>query len=497
VSVHPRLVLVAVDEQVPGMSRLADRVEGEPILPARIALTQRVELERAYGRDEIGVVIPMTHPGTVIEAARLGVERIAAVHPPELTLSRLGAVKTRAAYAMADLTLVPSADQIQPAVAAGADPERLMVLDDTAMDRLFAEPPRRGSRGKLLEGAVSAGLDALELAGVVRALELLSPDRGVNVVNYHRVLPLEELTAYCRPQMAIAEPVFAAQLDQMGRQRGFAPVDRLRHASAKDKVAITFDDGYEDNFRVAFPILARFSTPACIFVVTGLVGRPDALWWDRVGLALFAWWRAGCPGALPELLPERTAELRDVTATKDARELISAVLSDLNLVSDERRRKAVAAAVALVPEIDPQRTMLSWDEVKALADGGVMFGSHTRSHVPLDELDRPEAKAELFGSHADLDETIGAKRYRVTALPRGRLGALTEDELADGFDAVMTTQPGVNRVTDDGLFVKRRDGRMLTLAGRHHEAKLRLELTGVVDRLRGAYYRLRPAARGE
>ncbi len=490
-----RLVLVAVDAAVEGMSRLADRLEGEPILPARAALAQRVALERADGREDIAVVVPMTHPGTILEAARLGVPRICALHPIDLEPGRLGAVAVRAAYAMVDLTIVRTPEGIERAIAAGADPERLMVVDDTSVERLFAEPPRRAPRGKLLEGAVSAGLDALELTGVVRALELLSPDRGVNVVNYHRVLPLEELESYCRPQMAIAAPIFAAQLEQMARQRGFAPVDRLRHESAKDKVAITFDDGYEDNFRVAFPLLERFSTPACIFVVTGLVGRPDALWWDRVGLALFAWWRAGCPGACPAALPERASRLEDITSTKDARELISEVLSDLNRVPDDERRRAVKAAVALVPDVDPQRTMLSWDEVRALSNGGVTFGSHTRSHVPLDELERDDAKSELFGSHADLDEAIGAAPYRATALPRGRLGELSAGDLADAFDVVMTTDPGVNRVTDDDLFVKRRDGRMLTLSGRHHEAKLRLELTGIVDRLRSAYYRFNPAAR--
>lgn len=485
---NQRRVLVAVDPKVRGMSHLADQLEGEPILPNRAALRQRVALEHDHGEHEVGVVVPMTHPGTIVEAARRGVHRIAALHPAGLCHGPLFDRRVRAAYAMVDLTLVVDAAAIDEAIAAGADPDRIAVVDDGVMARLFTEPPRRSPRNKLVEGAVSFGLDALEALGVVRALEWLAPDRGVNVVNYHRVLPLDELEVYCRPQMAIAEPVFRAQLAEMARQRGFAPLERLGHEDAKDKVAVTFDDGYEDNFRVALPVLERFSAPACIFVVTGLVGRPDALWWDRVGLALFAWWRAGAEGPVPAALPERTAQLSSITASAEARALISEVLSDLNLVDEVERKAALAAAEALVESLEAPRTMLTWDEVRALAAAGVTFGSHTRSHVPLDELSAEVAQEELLGSHDDLDEHLGPAPFRATALPRGRLGPLGEDDLRRHFDAVMTTDPGVNRVTDDGLFKKRRDGRMLTLAGRHHRAKLRLELTGLVDHVRAAYH---------
>src|SRR5215468_6232741 len=47
-------------------------------------------------------------------------------------------------------------------------------------------------------------------------------------------------------------------------------------------VAITFDDGYGDNYDYAFPILKKYQLPATIFIATGAIGTGDLIWHDRV-----------------------------------------------------------------------------------------------------------------------------------------------------------------------------------------------------------------------
>ncbi len=77
------------------------------------------------------------------------------------------------------------------------------------------------------------------------------------------------------------------------RDQGYQPVS-LEEASkpppadggetgqtADPKVAITFDDGYEDVYLNAFPILQKYGFTAHIFVITGYVGRYNS--WDYNG----------------------------------------------------------------------------------------------------------------------------------------------------------------------------------------------------------------------
>ncbi len=55
-------------------------------------------------------------------------------------------------------------------------------------------------------------------------------------------------------------------------------VSFIRHLPSNEQPEFCFDDGYEDTFTNAFPILSEFGFTANLFVITGLLGKFNS--WD-------------------------------------------------------------------------------------------------------------------------------------------------------------------------------------------------------------------------
>jgi peptidoglycan/xylan/chitin deacetylase (PgdA/CDA1 family) len=108
----------------------------------------------------------------------------------------------------------------------------------------------------------------------------LRPPSGLRdcILCYHSVHPNRPFRT-CRPAD------FEVQLDWLAEHcEVVAPLGLLQpreQGLTRPRVAITFDDGYIDNYEHAFPLLRERGLPATFFVTTGLIER------DPVALARF------------------------------------------------------------------------------------------------------------------------------------------------------------------------------------------------------------------
>lgn len=182
--------------------------------------------------------------------------------------------------------------------------------------------------------------------------------RRVVVLCYHSIHP--------RLPFASADPTaFARHLEWLSEHCDVVPLAEIHAAAASDRagrarpvVAITFDDGYEDNFTIAAPLLSEAGFPATFFLTVGLVERDAAV-------------------------VRRMAMLRDA-AEEDVRGM-------------------------------------TWDQVGEILSRGLTIGSHTYSHANLARVGRSEAADEILRARAILEERLDASVPEF-AYPFGKRG---------------------------------------------------------------------------
>lgn len=100
------------------------------------------------------------------------------------------------------------------------------------------------------------------------------------VLSFHRIckgLPDDSLT------YGLEE--FTALCSFLSRNFRVVPLrvilEKLRNGeSLGGELAITFDDGYQDNFELAAPVLKGRNLPATFFVTTRFIGTEFVPWWD-------------------------------------------------------------------------------------------------------------------------------------------------------------------------------------------------------------------------
>ena len=296
------------------------------------------------------------------------------------------------------------------------------------------------------------------------------------VLTYHRVLPEGHPARETeQPGMLVSPQLLKMHFEVL--QRHFTPVhldDWLRAAKAGDpppgrSVAITFDDGWRDNYDYAFPVLKEAGMPATIFLVTDMVGSKYRFWPNRLAHALKAW-RPGFGHRLDEPMRSRMLELGitlDVAGADATPEWIDTVISRCKVADDTSMHALLDALETAVPEIQDtpapgwpgkgdHRDLLDWQEIRTMSDSGlVRFGSHTRRHTRLrEDLDREAVEDEVTVSRQLLEERLG-QSVPLFCYPNGDFSPMAYAEVASTYEGAVSTQRGWNTPSPDPYAVRR------------------------------------------
>ncbi|HRH86066.1 MAG TPA: polysaccharide deacetylase family protein [Rubrivivax sp.] len=288
----------------------------------------------------------------------------------------------------------------------------------------------------------------------VRALAALRSPAGprarLSILIFHRVL--------AQPDALFPDEVDAARFDRLcSWVRQWFEVLPLDDAARRlalgtlpaRALAITFDDGYEDNCSIAMPILQRHGLSATFFVATGFLDG-GCMWNDRIIEAIRGTGRTALD--LAQIgYPEFGAFRTDDTASRRA--AIDAILPRAKYFEPAQRLALSQRVTELAQSAPPEHLMMSSQQVRDLHAGGMQIGAHTVNHPILARLDAAAAAREIGDSKRQL-ETLTRAPVTLFAYPNGRRGDDYDDASVAlvreaGFEAAVATTWGAARRDSD------------------------------------------------
>lgn len=289
------------------------------------------------------------------------------------------------------------------------------------------------------------------------------------ILTYHRILPEQSPLRETEQPGMIATPealdMHISTLKQLGAE--FMPLDAWLKAQRENTalprltVAITFDDGWQDNYEHAFPVLKRHNASASIFLVSQRINTPWQFWPEQVLEILINNAQHLNHDALKWLRPylgERPASTNHLSPyTIPQADLVIDRLKALDDQTIEANLKNTRAALPALSQANLNtRPLLNKEELEAmLASGLITFGAHTRHHYRLNHIMTPsDLENEIVGSQTDLEE-LGLKPVSIFCYPNGDITAKGELFVQENFTAACTTKRGWNKASSSPFDLRR------------------------------------------
>jgi peptidoglycan/xylan/chitin deacetylase (PgdA/CDA1 family) len=275
----------------------------------------------------------------------------------------------------------------------------------------------------------------------------LTAKRCLSVLAYHRVLAQHDPLL---PGEPTAEQ-FEARMRWVAANFDVLPLIEAVHALRENRLprralAISFDDGYRDNYENALPILRHMNLPATFFIATGFLDG-GCMFNDLVIEAV----RQACGPQLE--LDDLGLGCHRLASDEVRGRTIERILSRLKYFEPKRRSRAALEIAKRAGARAPTQLMMSSEQVRALPAAGMALGAHTVTHPILAEIPLRRAREEMSAGRARLEQISGAP-VRLFAYPNGTpLRDYTPEHAALarelGFEGAVSSAWGAARPGDD------------------------------------------------
>ncbi|UZE97970.1 polysaccharide deacetylase family protein [Alkalimarinus alittae] len=281
--------------------------------------------------------------------------------------------------------------------------------------------------------------------GGVKVLKYLARNHP-RILMYHRIRATAEGDG-------IHVDVFRQQMEVLARDFNVVSLESLLQLAHNNQplpqhaVVITFDDGYEDFYLNAFPILQSLALPATVFVTTGFVSDETWLWPDKIKYML-------AESQIDNLL---VPELNQTFTLSRDKLLAWHGIADYCLTIPNKQKNpfinelAIKLGVTLPVSAPDMYKPLNWDEVKAMSASGIDIGSHSVTHPVMTKLELADLRDELENSKLTIEQMLN-KPVTGFCFPNGLSEDINEEVQGEinraGYQYALAAFPTLNPLAD-------------------------------------------------
>ena len=278
------------------------------------------------------------------------------------------------------------------------------------------------------------------------------------ILMYHRILPLEkakelneEAGMFVTPETFNNHMSWLKEIMQPITLSDWVEHTQQNSLRAGNYFAITFDDGWQDNYEYGFPILKQHQLPATIFLVSSMMGTEKLFWPNRLA-------------SLVEKIADFNISTESLNALRNKLDITASTdFSDISNIIASAKQLSDAELNTLMDNIEKEldlnqspRQLLDWNEIQEMLDSKLIdLGAHTKHHIRLlESVPNAIIDDEVLGSKLEIEKKTD-QSIQLFCYPNGDYSHYSANQVQNNFLAAVTTQKGINNTQEQLHKLKR------------------------------------------
>ena len=251
-----------------------------------------------------------------------------------------------------------------------------------------------------------------------RAVKLAGPLGGYRIAktltrSMPKVLMYHRFSQHQEPGK-VSVATFEKQMALLSHYFNVVNLSELCERMAADQhipsnsVALTIDDGYEDFYHYAYPILKQYQLPATLYITTDFIDQRIWLWPDSIRYLI-----QSTEATSVTVNEHLTVTWHSDNANSQAN-ATHKLVQYCKSISNREKLSLIAMlqeelAISLPDKPTSDFNALNWEQVKELSQNCIEIGGHTRTHPILSQTCESELSDEISGCKAEIEKQIGKK----------------------------------------------------------------------------------------